>query len=85
MSSYAFLASQSLYFFLDFCVDHLSQHPDNRETGYSYALAPSLTRQKKFAYHLSPASISHHYNKHLETTYFPWNYHLDPSHCQYIQ
>ena len=40
-----------------------------------------LTMQNIFAYHLSPASLSHRYNKHLESTYFPWNYHLDPSHC----
>ena len=26
----------SLYWYLDFCDDHLSQNPDNRETGYSH-------------------------------------------------
>ena len=35
--------TRSLYWYLGFCDDHLSQHPDNRETGYSNVLMSLLT------------------------------------------
>ena len=42
----------SLYWYLDFCDDHLSQNPDNRETGYSHVPVMDkakhiLTQEKK--------------------------------------
>ena len=40
-----------LYCYLGFCDDHLSQHPDNRETGYSNVLHHHQTRQTQHQIH----------------------------------
>ena len=38
----------SLYWYLDFCNDHLSQHPDNRETWCSNELNTTFNHQRWF-------------------------------------
>ena len=56
----------SLYWYLSFCNDHLSQHPDNRETWYSNVLPPPPPPH--FANHIA------NFEGHIDVCAFWYNF-----------